>query len=358
MDLNPRGENIFGLCRENVIGKPYTKLGLPNSIQMNVNKSKLIQDELNPLVETTITRTDGETKHLEVTASSIMQNEAPSKNLLTVRDVTERKKLQTSLISSERLAAVGRLATIIAHDLRNPLQSISAATYVIKRTTQQTRDEKTISALESISDAVKYSDKIIRGLLDYSADITLEITKTDPQTIINHAMSGITVPNRIKVIDRTQSNPKVYADLDRIKVVIVNLVTNAFEAMPKGGTLTIVSKERNSGLELIFEDTGTGIPKGKMEKLWTPFVTTKAKGMGLGLPICKRIVEAHGGQILVDSETGKGTTFTLVLPTKAPEKNNVEFLVRERSSYTELFENCESLASTSILQQEKEAGGI
>jgi signal transduction histidine kinase len=128
--------------------------------------------------------------------------------------------------------------------------------------------------------------------------------------------------------------------------------------MPKGGTLTIVSKERNSGLELIFEDTGTGIPKGKMEKLWTPFVTTKAKGMGLGLPICKRIVEAHGGQILVDSETGKGTTFTLVLPTKAPEKNNVEFLVRERSSYTELFENCESLASTSILQQEKEAGGI
>ena len=128
--------------------------------------------------------------------------------------------------------------------------------------------------------------------------------------------------------------------------------------MPNGGALTIVSKENKGGLELSFADTGTGIPQRKMEKLWTPFVTTQAKGMGLGLPICKRIVEAHGGQILVDSVIGKGTTFTVVLPTKAQEKNDVEFLVRERSFCTELFENCEILESTSRLRQEKEAGGI
>ena len=212
----------------------------------------------------------------------------------------------------------------------------------------QTRDEKTTTALQSIDDAVKYSDKIIRDLLDYSANIRLEIAETDPYSIVNQALSGIIVPDRIKVIDRTQNKPKVWVDLDRIRRVVVNLITNAFDSMPDGGTLTIVCKEKNGRLELSFADTGTGIAEEKMDKLWTPFVTTKAKGMGLGLPISKRIIESHGGQILVDSESGKGTTFTLVLPIKTPEESNVEFFVGERSS---------SEKSVKLLE-EKEAGVV
>ena len=331
-DLNPEGEKIFGFDRKVGMGKLYTELGLPNLIQMNVDPPKPIWHELNSVVDTTLTRSDGETKHLEVTSSIIVLNDARKNILLTVRDVTERKKMQESLISSERLAAVGRLATMVAHDLRNPLQGITTAVYFMKRTTQQSGDEKTTATLKSIDDAVKYSEKIVRDLLDYTGDKKLDITETDPHSIINQSLSGIIIPERIELIDRTQIKPKVYVDLDRIKRVIMNLVTNAFDAMPNGGTLTITSKEKNGSLELSISDTGSGIPKEKMDKLWTPFVTTKAKGMGLGLPISKRIIEEHSGQILVDSENGKGTTFTLVIPIFIPEKETLEFSVNTGQS--------------------------
>jgi len=98
--------------------------------------------------------------------------------------------------------------------------------------------------------------------------------------------------------------------------------------MPDGGTLTITSRQVKDSIEFSFTDTGTGIPKEKMEKLWTPFVTTKAKGMGLGLPICKRIVEAHNGQMLVETEKDRGTTFTISIPIMKPERNNVELRLK------------------------------
>ena len=127
--------------------------------------------------------------------------------------------------------------------------------------------------------------------------------------------------------------------------------------MPNGVSLTISSRQKDGKLELSFADTGMGIPIEKMDKLWTPFVTTKAKGMGLGLPISKRILEAHGGQITCASAAGKGTTFTLFLPLNGPENNNVEFFVPACSS---IFENSSKnhagLESKSELRQEENGG--
>jgi PAS domain S-box-containing protein len=251
------------------------------------------------------------------------------------RDVTEKKGMEARLLKSDRFAAIGELATMVAHDLRNPLQGIAAAVHYVRRATQQIENEKMAAALQGIEDSVKYSDKIIRDLLDFSTNIRLEIEETDPHSIVSQALSGIVVPEKVEVIDRSQNKPKVYVDLGRIRRVIVNLVANAFEAMPDGGTLTIVSRQKDGNLELSLTDTGAGIPKEKMQRLWTPFVTTKAKGIGLGLPISKRIVEAHGGQISVYSKNGKGTAFTLVLPIVHSEKNSVEFLVDDRSSSEE-----------------------
>ena len=105
-------------------------------------------------------------------------------------------------------------------------------------------------------------------------------------------------------------------DLDRMKRAFVNLIENAVDAMPDGGTVTISTKESNGFLEIAFADTGPGLPKEIMENLWKPLQTTKAKGMGLGLPIVKRIVDAHGGDVSVNSRTGEGTTFTIRLALK------------------------------------------
>ena len=247
--------------------------------------------------------------------------------------------MRQRLVKSEKLAAIGELATMVAHDLRNPLQAIATANHCVRKATQDLGNEKMHLLVQRIDDAVKYSDKIIKNLLDYSENIRLDLIEMNPDLIINHALSRITIPEQIKVIKRTSQEPKIKVDIDRLNRVIVNLVSNAFDAMPNGGELTISSRKVRDYLELSFSDTGVGISKEKMDRLWTPFVTTKAKGMGLGLPISKRIIDAHGGDIQVETQKGKGTTFTIRLPLNQNRNQEIEFTI-EKPQIT-LFEQTE-----------------
>jgi signal transduction histidine kinase len=168
-----------------------------------------------------------------------------------------------------------------------------------------------------IDDSIEYSNKIVIDLLDYSMEMRLELIETTPKLILRKALSLIKVPENIQMLDATEDELRTEVDVDKIVRVFINIIKNAIEAMPEGGTLTITSKESNGNLEIAFADTGTGITKEIMEKLWTPLLTNRAKGIGLGLPICKRIVDAHRGNITVESTVGKGTTFTVILPVKS-----------------------------------------
>jgi signal transduction histidine kinase len=125
-------------------------------------------------------------------------------------------------------------------------------------------------------------------------------------------------------MDLTESRPKVKVDIDRMKRACLNLIRNALDAMPEGGTLTVTSEQNGNYFRISFSDTGMGMPKETLKRLWTPLFTTKAKGMGFGLPICKRIVEAHGGSIAVESRLGKGTTFTVTIPIQPKMKEGGE----------------------------------
>jgi len=120
------------------------------------------------------------------------------------------------------------------------------------------------------------------------------------------------------VIDRTQEKLKIHLDKEKMQRVFVNIIKNAIDAMPKGGTLTVTNRKSNRSLEITFSDTGAGMSKETLGKIWRPLFTTKAKGMGFGLAICKRIVEAHGGKIFVKSTIGKGSAFTVSIPLKIP----------------------------------------
>jgi signal transduction histidine kinase len=205
---------------------------------------------------------------------------------------------------------------MIGHDLRNPLTGISSAAYFLKRKYSSLMDEKGRDMLEVIEKDVNYSNKIVSDLLEYSRPIQLDLTETDPQSAVAEALSHVDFPKNIQLHNQTKSTPAIIIDVDKMKRVFINLIKNAIEAMPNGGNLTVTSEKTGDTVKIAFADTGTGISEENLKKLFGPLFTTKAKGMGLGLAICKRIVEAHGGKISVESAVDKGTTFTVTVPVK------------------------------------------
>jgi signal transduction histidine kinase len=226
----------------------------------------------------------------------------------------ELKKSQEQLLKAQRLAVIGELAGMVGHDLRNPLTSISGAEYYLKKRLSPEADSKIKDMLTLIEGNIAYSNKIINDLLDYSREIELELAENDFKSIVKQALSLVEIPKNVRIVNLTENTPKINVDVGKIKRVFVNIIKNAVEAMPKGGTLTIESRKLDGRWEIVFSDTGGGMSKGTLEKLWTPLFTTKAKGMGFGLPVCKRFIEAHGGTISAKSTRRKGTTFTVTLP--------------------------------------------
>jgi signal transduction histidine kinase len=234
------------------------------------------------------------------------------------------KRTEERLLRSERLAAIGETAAMVGHDLRNPLQSIKAATYIIRTSLGSKMDHAVREAIDIIDGDVEHSNRIIGELLDYSKDIRLELGATTPGSLIENALTylGREIPSNIKLVDSAKNEPEIIADFEKMQRVFVNLINNAIDAMPQGGTLAVSSSSQDGRVEIGVADTGTGMTEQVMKKLWTPLFTTKKKGMGLGLSICKRIVEAHGGSISVESTLGKGSTFTVKLPVKPVSKDS------------------------------------
>jgi PAS domain S-box-containing protein len=218
------------------------------------------------------------------------------------------------LVKAERFAAIGELAGMVGHDLRNPLTAIKNAAYYLERKQSPDADVKTKEMFQVVNKSVEHANKIIFNLLEYSKEITLEIEEVTPKTLLDYVLLMIQVPNHIKIHDSTQSKPVIWVDTNKMERVFMNLIQNAIDAMPEQGTLEIASRDLGDSVEFIFKDTGLGMTEQTKSKMFMPLFTTKAQGMGFGLAICKRIVEAHCGKISVESTLGKGTTFTITLP--------------------------------------------
>jgi signal transduction histidine kinase len=226
---------------------------------------------------------------------------------------------QEKLVKAEKLAAIGKAATMVGHDLRNPLQAIKNATYYLKNELQRLSSstpipQKTIEILQIIDNSVDYADKIVKDLHDFSTKKQPILRKTDINVTVEETLSQVEAPENVKLITELSNLPQIEADKDMIKRIFLNLAVNGIQAMKNGGTLKISTKKTNGFVEVSFKDTGTGISKENMEKIFTPFFTTKAEGMGMGLAISKKFVQSHGGNIEVESKEGEGTTFTVKLP--------------------------------------------
>jgi PAS domain S-box-containing protein len=350
LDVNRKTVEVLGCRKEEIVGKHFTELHvIPRDELLKVIDafSGALEGKISS-ANFTVVGSDGKERLLEGSASVIRVGAKISSILIIARDVTEReqmrekleeysrrlenlveertkqlKKAQERLLKTERLAAIGQVAAMVGHDLRNPLTSIAGATYYLKKKLWRNVDAMARKMFRIIERDVEYSNNVLADLLDYSREIKLNFVEATPKALLREVLSTFKIPKRIEVVDETTEDP-VIVDKEKMKRVFVNIIKNAIAAMPKGGKLTIFSRKIDGNMEISFTDTGVGMSKEVLEKLWIPFFTTKAKGLGLGLPICKRIVEAHNGKITVESMHNKGTKFTVTIPVKPKAEKEKE----------------------------------
>jgi signal transduction histidine kinase len=230
----------------------------------------------------------------------------------------ELKGAQEKLVRSEKLAAIGQLAGGVGHELRNPLGAIKNAVYYIRGKVANSelaqKEPRIMQFLDIVDGEVNSSAKIISDLLTFSRVGKPAVSPARIEKVIDDAVAHSVIPENIELTKDVADLPDVQIDTDQIRQVLVNMITNAVQAMPEGGKLAIAAREMDNFMELVVSDTGRGILAEAMGKLFEPLYTTKAKGIGLGLAVCKSIVERHGGHIEVESNVGKGATFTIYLP--------------------------------------------
>jgi len=237
----------------------------------------------------------------------------------------ELREAQDALVQSQKLASLGKMAAGVAHEINNPLTSITINAHLLLE--DRGPDDPDRDALTLIAEETDRCAKIVKGLLEFSRQTPSEATDADLNDIVERALALLekqAAVRNIKVVkDLDKALPFIVVDKNKMQQVVSNLVINACEAMPDGGTLTIATRPGDDGrrIELRVSDTGVGIPKSNMGQLFDPFFTTKSHGTGLGLAVSYGIVQQRGGTIEVESEVGKGSAFTVKLPLKETAEN-------------------------------------
>jgi PAS domain S-box-containing protein len=239
------------------------------------------------------------------------------------KNVEERSRelveAQEKLLKAQRLATIGEVSAQVGHDLRNPLTSINTNLYYLQNVLPKKQKDKVDVTLDSMQNAVIHANRIVEDLLEYSRTAALKKKKLLLNSVLTSSMSSVLIPKNVSVHLKLEDEVEIDGDSSRLLRVFQNLVSNAVDAMPDGGSLTVSSAVGPKEVIVGVADTGAGIREENLALLFTPFFTTKSKGLGLGLAICKRLVEAHGGRIEVKSKVGEGTTISVALPLASAE---------------------------------------
>jgi two-component system sensor histidine kinase AtoS len=244
------------------------------------------------------------------------------------RDITELRNAEVMMQRAEQLKAVGEVAVGLAHEIKNPLAGIKSSIEVLHDESACLGEDADV--LLKVIREIRRIEMLLKDLLNFARPPKPQFIPVDLNSILHSTLelsvdTGGLSPGIIAVIEFDDRIPATMADPMQMKQVFLNLVLNAIEAMYGGGTLRVKTgyDEASSTIEIVIADTGKGIDKELLDKLFHPFFTTKPKGTGLGLAISKRLVEENGGTISVQSAPGSGTTFIIKLPVKQYEENRV-----------------------------------
>jgi two-component system NtrC family sensor kinase len=328
--FNKGAENLLGYGSEEVVGKMNIRSIYPPGVAREVME-KLKSPDFGGVGKLTSfpifhRRKDGEMIEGDLSASLIYDekgNEIASVGIF--KDLRERSKMerelreiQQALLQSEKLAAMGRLTSQIAHELNNPIYGIMNTLELLK--TEISPESKRRRILELSLSEIQRLSEMLRNMLSFSKPEE----EARKRINLNELLEGILLmmerqmrESNIRVaLDFDHQIPEVMASTNQMRQVMLNMFKNAKEAMPSGGTLTVRTAREDQKVSVHIQDTGVGIPEEIQNKIFEAFFTTKqkVKGVGLGLSVCYGIIKDHGGEIRVESEEGKGTTFIISLP--------------------------------------------
>jgi two-component system sensor histidine kinase HydH len=322
--FNRGAETILQLSAHRVIGQAADRI-IPPELLVEINNAKNRSDIIEKEIACKIA--DGKIVPLEIGASSLKdENDVFLGNVLLFKDLTEVRTLRREIARSQRLASVGRLAAGVAHEIRNPLSSIKGfATYFKQRYPDRTQDQQTADIMIQEVDRL---NRVVGQLLEFAGPVPVKPKPVSLQALLDDSIKLVAdraAENGISI--RTQNNAQrdeVRIDPDRINQVLLNLYLNAIDSMEHGGELKveIFSSAQRRDVVIEVSDTGSGIRREDLAKIFEPYFTTKSTGTGLGLAIAHNIIEAMGGKITVESKKEVGTTFTVAIPDSEENKND------------------------------------
>jgi signal transduction histidine kinase len=232
------------------------------------------------------------------------------------RSMADLEDAQEKLVFQERLAAIGQMAAAVGHELRNPLAVLTNTLYLIRAGFSDEEEQRMGRHVDRAEREVGAAVVIVESLLEFARAREPLDEPVDLGDLVEEALSVAPPPEGVEVVrEGLESAPAVRADHQQLRQVLLNLITNAYQAMAGVGVLTVrAQSDPDAGVELAVSDTGSGMDTETLDHVFDAFFTRKAKGIGLGLAVTKRIVEAHGAAIAVESEPGAGTTFAITLP--------------------------------------------
>ncbi len=318
-DVNKATEIATGYPRAELIGSDFsnyfTEPEKANAVYKRVFTDGFVKD-----YPSVIRHKSGKVADVLYNAT-VFKNEAGEVQgvFASARDVTERKKMEKTLQETERLAAIGATAAMVGHDLRNPLQTIIGQVYLAKTEIISLPEGDLRRLLEDcveiVAEQIGYMDKIVSDLQTFVRPVTVHTKNIQLSQFVGSVIAQVRVPKKVQVNINMADDLTLVADPELMRRVLINLVTNAVQAMPEGGDLTIsASCQPREVIIITVEDTGVGISEKIKDRIFQPLFTTKSKGQGFGLAVCRRVIEAQSGSITFESQEGKGTKFLICLP--------------------------------------------
>jgi len=321
---NEGAEKIFGYRKEEVLGKDFEFL-IPEQLKKKGEKEYIIERVkqvgfISDHKTQRITKS-GELKEVSISRFPIFdENQVCIGNVGIIRDITNEKKLERELREKENLALIGEVVSSIAHNLSNPLNIISGnADYLLL---DKKESDEGYEELKVIIEETTRITKSIRQLLNFSKPVTLTRENLDINDIMKDILGKVEFMASGKEItfksNLSAALPEISADRELIRDVFLNLINNSIQALSSKGTITIKTSLSDKYIVAEISDTGAGIQKENLDKIFKPFFSTKGygKGTGLGLSFADRVIREHQGKIEVSSKQGKGTMFKISLPTQ------------------------------------------